>query len=149
MKPTQYLIGLVALMSFVPNVLATTLQSMTKEQIKQTIINKTLVSIPTDNLNGKTINNTFSMYMDGKGHIYGSMSLKPDNEPQSDKGIYTLEEDGTVTIIWEHWDRKEKLFAQLFETKNAYLAIGLDNVFHTAYLKESILPGNKLSLPPE
>jgi len=149
MNPTQYLICLITLMVLVLNVSAATLQSMTKEQIKQTIINKTLISIPTDNLNGKTINNTFSMYMDDNGHIYGNMSLKPDNEPQTDKGIYTLEDDGTVTIIWDHWDRKEKLFAQLFETKNAFLAVGLDHVFHTAYLKESILPGNKLHLSPE
>lgn len=149
MKPTQYLLCLITLIAFVPNVSTTTLQSMTKEQIKQTIINKTLVSIPTDNLNGKTINNTFSMYMDDNGHIYGSMSLKPDKEPQTDKGVYTLEDDGTVTIIWDHWDKKEKLFAQLFETKNAYLAVGLDHVFHTAYLKESILLGNKLHLSPE
>lgn len=56
------------------------------------------------------------MHMDGKGHIYGSMSQKPDNEPQTDKGVYTLENDGTVIITWDHWDRKEKLFAQLFET---------------------------------
>ena len=38
----------------------------------------------------------------------------------TDKGVYTLENNGTVTITWEHWGRKEKLFAQLFETKNAY-----------------------------
>ena len=72
MKPAQYLIYLATLMTCVANVSATTIHSMTKVQIKQTIINKTLVSIPTDNLNGRTINNTFSMYMDGKGHIYGS-----------------------------------------------------------------------------
>lgn len=55
----------------------------------------------------------------------------------------------TWTIIWEHWDRKEKLFAQLFETKNAYVAIDLNKVFHTVYLKESILPGNQLHLSPK
>ena len=145
MKPTHHLLCLVTLMTIISNVTATTLQSMTKEQIQQAVINMTLVSIPTDNLNGKTINNTFSVYMDNKGHIYGSMSLKPKNEPKTDKGVYSLENDGTVTITWDHWDRKEKLFAQFFETENAYLAISNDNVFHTAYLKESILPGNKIN----
>jgi len=125
---------------------ASTLQSMTREEIKKTFINKTLVSIPTDNLNGKTINNTFSMYMDGKGHIFGSMSLKPKGEPKTDKGFYSINPDGTMTITWDHWDKKEKLFAQFFETKNAYLAIGLDNVFHTVFMKEFIVAGNKLTL---
>jgi hypothetical protein len=141
MKRLSYLVALMFLNS---SVLATTLQSMTKEEIQNSLINKTLISIPTDNLNGKTINNTFTMYMDGQGNIYGQMSLKPNNEPQTDQGIYTLENDGTISIQWHHWDNKEKLYAQIFETQNAYLAIGSDHVFHTAYLKESILPGNKI-----
>ena len=117
---------------------------MTKEQVTQAFVNKTLISIPTDNPNGKTINNTFSMYMDDKGNIYGKMSRKPANEPKTDKGIYIIENDGTVTITWNHWNKKEKLYAQFFATKNAYLAIGRDNVFHTVFMKEAILPGNKL-----
>lgn len=133
------------MMVFYSSISASTLQSMTKVQVKRAFINKTLVSIATDNLNGKTINNTFTVYMDDKGSIYGKMSVKPDNEPKTDKGIYTLENDGTVTITWDHWDRKEKLSAQFFETKNAYLAISRDNVFHTAYMKELILPGNKVT----
>lgn len=145
MKPTKKLIGFLMMMAFYSSGSATTLQSMTKEEVKQAFINKTLVSIPIDNLNGKTINNIFTMYMDDKGNIYGEMSLKPDNEPKTDKGVYTLEKDGTVTITWEHWDRKEKLYAQFFETNNAYLAIGRDKVFHTAYMKESILAGNKIN----
>ncbi len=129
-----------------PLMLAATLHSMTKAQIQRVVINKTLVSIPTDNLNGKMINNTFSMYMDDRGNIYGKMSLKPDGEPQTDKGIYTIGNDGTIIITWNHWDNKEKMYAQFFETKNAYLAIDRDNIFHTVYLKEAILSGNKINL---
>ncbi len=144
MKLTQRLSYFVMLVLFNSLASATALHSMTKEQIQQAFINKTLVSIPTDNLNGKTINNSFTMYMDDKGIIYGKMSLKPEGEPQEDKGIYTLEPDGTVSIIWNHWDRKEKLYAQFFETKNAYLAIGVDKVFHTVFMKETILFGNRI-----
>ena len=36
-----------------------TLISMSKKQIKQVFINKTSISIATDNLNGRDINNTF------------------------------------------------------------------------------------------
>lgn len=63
MNPAQYLICLVTLLSFISNVTASTLHSMTKKEIKRALINKTLISIPTDNLNGKTINNTFTMYI--------------------------------------------------------------------------------------
>ena len=69
-----------------------TLTYMCKEQIKQNIINKTFKSIPTDNLNGKTIDNTFSMFMDNNGKVYGKMSHKPTNEPQIDTGIYSMGE---------------------------------------------------------
>lgn len=50
----------------------------------------------------------------------------PMNEPKTDKGIYSLENNGTVAITWDHWDRKEKLFAKFFETKNAYLAVAFN-----------------------
>lgn len=124
--------------------MAATLHSMTKEQVQKTFINKTLVSISTDNLNGKTINNTFIMYMDDKGKIYGEMSHKPKDEPQSDNGVYTLENDGTISITWNHWDKHEKLYAQFYEMKNAYLAVSSDGVFHTVFMKEAILPGKHL-----
>jgi len=121
-----------------------TLNSMTKEQIKQSFINKTFVSIATDNLNGRTIENTFSMYLDDKGNMLGKMSLKPKNEPQTDKGIYKILEDGSVLLTWQHWDGAKELCAHFFETQNAYLAVSCDNVFHTVFMKEAIQSGKHL-----
>ena len=121
-----------------------TLNSMTKMQVENAFLNKTLISIPTDNLNRKTINNTFSMFMDRKGHVLGKMSLRPFNEPQIDHGIYTIKNNGNVYITWQHWDFKKKLCAQFFETKNAYIAVDCTGIFHTVYMKASMQSGDHL-----
>lgn len=123
---------------------ASTLTSMNASEVKKELVNKTFVSIATDNLNGKTINNVFSTYLDKKGKIYGRMSVKPKNEPQTDVGQYEISRDGAVYITWENWDRHKKLCANFYDTKNAYLAISCDKVFHTVFMKESIREGNHL-----
>jgi hypothetical protein len=123
---------------------AATLTSLDKDQVTKLMNDNTFVSIATDNLNGKTIENTFSMYVDGKGNILGKMSHKPKNEPKTDKGVYSIKEDGTIFFTWQHWDGAKELCAHIYETKNAYLAIGCDEVFHTAFMKESVKSGNHL-----
>jgi hypothetical protein len=121
-----------------------TLTSMTKKEVKKEFINKTLISVPVDNLNGKTIENIFSMFLDEKGIIFGKMSQPLENEPQTDKGVYSIQDDGTVYITWEHWDGAKKLCANFFDTQNAYIAIDCDHVFHTIFLKDSVQEGNHL-----
>jgi hypothetical protein len=122
----------------------TVLHSINKTQFNQSFVNKTFTSIPTDNLNGHTIDNTFSMYLDGQGNIWGKMSHKPANEPQVDKGIYTITNDGTFYITWQHWDGAKKLCGHIFNTQNAYISVDCDNVFHTVFMKEASRPGNHL-----
>lgn len=119
--------------------------SLDKTQLQAAVINKTFSSIAIDNLNGKTINNTFSMYMDKHGNILGKMSVKPANLPQYDQGTYTIDQDGTFYITWQHWDERKKICGHLFETKNAYISIDCDNVFHTVFMKDDISLGNKIS----
>ncbi|MFZ4076663.1 MAG: hypothetical protein ACOYKA_01635 [Legionellaceae bacterium] len=123
---------------------AVTLNSLNKEQFIEAFVNKTSVSIATDNLNGRTIENTFSMFLDDKGHVLGKMSHKPAHEPQIDTGRYTLDEDGTVYMTWQHWDGGKKLCFHAFDTANAYVNVDCDHVFHTAFMKEAIKPGNLL-----
>ena len=123
---------------------ADSLHSMNKAQFDQELINKTLISIATDNLNGKTIDNTFSRFMDAHGHVFGKMSIKPENEPQTDQGVYEINDDGTFYIIWQHWDGAKKLCGHVFNTANAYLSVDCNNVFHTAFMKDSVKPGNHL-----
>lgn len=121
-----------------------TLQSLDKEKIKQAVVNKTLVSIGTDNLNGKTIDNTFSMYIDDKGSIFGKMGQKPADEPQKDKGTCIFNDDGSFSITWEYWDGAKEIRGNFFETENAYISIDDQNVFHTVFMKDSIKTGNQL-----
>ena len=121
-----------------------TLQSMNKAQFKEAFINNTFVSIATDNLNGRTIDNTFSMFLDDKGNIWGKMSSKPENEPQTDQGTYSIADDGTFYITWQHWDGAKPLCGHVFYTENAYISVDCDNIFHTAFMKETIKSGNHL-----
>ncbi|MDR3492080.1 MAG: hypothetical protein P4M12_08580 [Gammaproteobacteria bacterium] len=122
-----------------------TLSSLNRDQFIKTFVNKTSISIATDNLNGRTIENTFSMYLDEKGNIIGKMSHKPVNQPQADNGVYSIDEDGTAYITWQHWDGAKKLCFHAFITNNAYINVGCDNVFHTAFMKEAIKSGNHLN----
>lgn len=124
---------------------SSSITSLDKMQLQTAAINKTFSSIAIDNLNGKTINNIFSMYMDKHGNIFGKMSVKPANLPQYDQGTYTIDQDGTFYITWQHWDEHKKICGHLFETKDAYISIDCDNVFHTVFMKDKILLGNKIS----
>ena len=135
----------VALVSINSLSFSATLSSLNRDQFIKAFVNKTSISIATDNLNGRTIENTFSMYLDNKGNIIGKMSHKPVNEPQTDNGVYSIDEDGTAYITWQHWDGAKKLCFHAFNTNNAYINVGCDNVFHTAFMKEAIKSGNHLN----
>ena len=121
------------------------LQSMNKEQVERAFINKTIISIGTDNLNGRTIDNTNSAFLDDQGNILGAMAFKPADEPQTDKGVYSIRDDGTLYITWQHWDGAKQLCFHIFNTKNAYISIDCADVFHSAFMKEAIQSGNHLT----
>lgn len=128
-----------------PGVFGAVLHSLNKKEVMESFVNKTSTSIATDNLNGKTIDNTFSMFLDDRGHIFGKMALKPEDGPQIDKGTYTIKADGTVYLRWEHWDGAKKLCFHAFNTQNAYINVSCDRVFHTVFMKDSIKLGNSLT----
>ena len=135
-----------ALLSFILNLSchADTLFSLTKSELEQVVVNNTLKSVAIDNLNGQTINNTFSMYMDDQGKIYGKMSLKPIDQPQYDQGTYSISDDGTFYITWQHWDEQQTLCGHLFTTANAYISVDCDDIFHTVFMTDDIQPGNHI-----
>ncbi len=119
--------------------------SLNKDQFVKAFVGKTSTSIATDNLNGRTIENTFSMFLDEKGNITGKMSHKPASEPQIDKGVYSIDEDGTAYVTWQHWDEAKRLCFHAFNTNNAYINVDCNNVFHTAFMKDAIKTGNHLN----
>lgn len=121
----------------------TKLTALDKKQIEQNIVAKTLVSIPVGNLNDKTIQDVFYIYIEKDGKIWGKMRTKIQEQPQSDQGTYSISRDGTISYTWQHWNNTQRLCGRLFGTKNAYIFVDCDNVFHTAYLKENVLSGNQ------
>ncbi len=142
----QYIaLSLITMLSSTTLCFGSSLNSLNKDQFIKAFVNKTSVSIATDNLNGNTIENTFSMFLDSEGNVIGKMSHKPTNEPQIDKGTYLIDEDGTAYITWQHWDGSKKLCFHAFNTENAYINVGCDNVFHTAFMKDAITSGNHLN----
>ena len=144
MNKFKSIIILLALLAISPLSFAVSLQSMSKAQVQKAFANKTFTSIATDNLNGHTINNTFSMYLDNKGNIWGKMSQKPTNEPQTDHGVYSIKHNGTMNITWQHWDGKKQLCADYYDTQNAIIAISCSGIFHTVFMKSNIKSGNQL-----
>lgn len=146
-KPLKILLFLILFIN--TSIFSATLQPMSKNQLTRAVVDKTLVSIGTDNLNGKTISNTFSMYLSPNGTIFGYMQHKPPGLPQIDIGAYTITTLGVLNIRWNKWDHHKLLHACLFETANAYLAIGCqNNVFHTLFMKSNVKSGNQLPKHP-
>ncbi|MCX7120964.1 MAG: hypothetical protein NTZ67_04215 [Gammaproteobacteria bacterium] len=121
-----------------------TLHSMKKAQVIKAFVNNTATTIPTASLDGKMIQNIISVFLDKKGNIFGRMESKPENEPQSDQGTYIIKNNGTLEITWQHWDNNKTLHAHFFNTKNAYITIDNDTVFHTVFMKAQIQAGNHL-----
>jgi hypothetical protein len=145
MKKVTVVIIFAALSVISPLSFGAILKSMNKVQVEQAFINKTFTSIATDNLNGRTINNTNSVFLDDHGNILGKMAHKPANEPQTDKGVYSIKDDGTLYVTWQHWDGAKQLCFHMFDTKNAYIAIDCTDVFHSAFMKDAMQSGNHIN----
>lgn len=142
MKKTIILFCALALVSSLS--FAASLTSMSKEEVKQVLVDHTATSIPIDNLDGKDIVNTFSMYVAENGKVFGKMSKKPKNDPQTDEGIYTIKDDGTVYVTWKNWDGAKQLCFNIYSTQNAYMTIDCSHVLHTVFMKSAVIAGNHL-----
>ncbi len=121
-----------------------TLHSMGKTELAKAFENKTATSISIVKLDNKMIQNTITVFLDGKGHISGVMAQKPNNEPQKDQGTYLIKPDGAMYITWQHWHHATPIQAYFFDTKNAYVVIDSNPVFHTVFLKSEMKTGDHL-----
>lgn len=141
MKKSAILIVFTATLTVSSSCVGITLHSMRKNQIKQALVNKTCA---VNNLNGRVIDNAFSIFMDDQGNILGKMAHKPENEPQADKGVYVIKADGALYITWQHWDDAKKVCLHIFNFQNAYISVDCANAFHIAFMKDAIQSGNHL-----
>ncbi len=130
---------------FIPFSYGATLQSITKSQVEKVFVKKTLTSIGVDNLNGKTVDNSNTVYLNGKGGVIGKMGQKPQGLPQVDYGQYSIASDGKVYIQWQHWDGKKQLCFHIYETKNAIITVDCYNVYHSTFMKSDIKEGDHIT----
>ena len=125
---------------------ANTLHSMNKSQVQALLNNHTLISAPTDNLDGKTDHDILFLYADGKGHLTGYRAQPLGHSPQNDQGTYNISTNGIMNFRWHHWGNKQLHHACIYELKNAYLVTSCDdNMFHTLFMKSQIRVGKHLS----
>lgn len=120
---------------------AATLSSLDKDQVTHAFVNKSFTSIATVRINSQEITDVFTGKMDDQGKIQGKFQHKPTQGPQMDQGVYTIKDNGQLCITWDHWEntKDEKAFCvYTFDTKNAYIMVGNDNVFHTIFMKADI-----------
>jgi hypothetical protein len=144
MKKSQIIIAFITFIATSSLSFGATLNSMNKTQMEQAFINKTITSIATGNLKGLAVDNSNSVFFDDHGNILGKWTNKPADEPQRDKGVYSIKNDGTLYIIWQHWDGAKQICFHIFNTKNAYISVNCANVFDTAFIKKAIKSGNHL-----
>lgn len=119
-----------------------TLNSLSKRQVEQVFVNKTATSVGTVEIDGTPLNTPFSMFLDNRGHIWAVLSGQTaNNVSQTDDGKYTIGQDGSLYIRWNHWFESQRLCAHLFNTQNGYIVVGCNNIFQTVFMKNNIVPG--------
>lgn len=124
---------------------ASTLTSMSKAQVEQAFIDKTITSIPAARLNGVPTDNTFMASLDAQGKVMGKFVNKPTNAPQADIGVYKIADDGSMYVTWQSWEGAKELCVKFYDTQNAYIVISCANEFHTVFMKNAIQSGNQLN----
>lgn len=121
-----------------------TLNSVNKDQVKQAFVDKTFTSVPVAHLDGQSIGNTFTGYLDAQGKTWGKFAHKPANAPQTDEGAYIIKDDGALCLTWQHWFKGKQFCVYTYNTNNAYIIVGDNNSFHTVFMKSAIQQGNHI-----
>lgn len=134
-----------ALMSFSSLCFAAPLQSLNEKQINQTLENKTITTISLITLNGKLVNNRASIYFSKDNKVNGKFSNKPDNDPQTDEGSWSVKPNGTLCVTWQHWNQAKPICVAGYQLKNALFFVNTDTQkLETLILDENIKDGNQV-----
>jgi hypothetical protein len=121
---------------------AATLHSLNKAGVKQAFVGKTIVSVPATHLNAQVLQNSFIAYIDPNGTMMGKFMQKPADAPQMDKGTYVIKDNGEMCLTWQQWDNGKQFCVNVFDTKNAYIIVDNEHMFHTVFMKDVIKEGN-------
>lgn len=142
----KYLVGIAGALAISSMATAATLNSISKDQIRQAFVNNTFTSVAVNHLNEASIDNTFTGYMNNAGKIWGMFSRKPKAAPQVDAGTYTIKDDGSLCLTWKHWWNGKEFCVYAYDTENAYIMVGTNNKFHTVFLKSAIKSGKHIKI---
>lgn len=123
---------------------ASSLKSMSKDQVMKALEDKTITTIPMAMLGDQLLQDSFIGYFGKEGKLIGKFETKPANEPQTDEGTWAVKSDGLACATWQHWNNTKPVCVYFYDTKNALLLVG-ENKLHSAVLKDNIKAGNQLT----
>lgn len=124
---------------------AGSIYSMNKMQAKNTLNDKTITTISAITLDGKVIADSFTGYFSNDGKVMGKLANKADGSPQTDNGMWKVNNKGMVCITWEHWNNAKEKCVNFYKLSNAILITNGDKGFESLILNDQIQTGNQLS----
>lgn len=125
---------------------ANTLQSLNQAQVNEQLKGKTISTIPLVTINGALVNNTFTGFLDSNGNMDGHMANKPENDPISDTGTWTVSQNGTLCVTWQHWNNTKPICVSVYKVNNGLLFINeKSHALETIVLSDSIKNGKQVS----
>lgn len=132
-----------ALLAFSSASIASSLTSMSSGQVKQTLADKTITTIPATTMGNQIIDNSFTGYFNQDGTVQGSFATKPSDTTQTDKGTWKIQSNGAMCVKWDNWENAQERCLTLYKLKNALLIVGPYG-FETLILSKDIKSGNQL-----
>ncbi len=139
------LLSVVILFFVSPLGFAASMHSLNKEQVTNALQDKTMTTIPLLTLNGKLVNNTISMYFSKDSKLTGQFANKPDNDPQSDQGTWTIKPNGVLCTTWQHLNKQKPICVFVYKLQNGLVFVNIEtNKFESMALDENIKDGNQV-----
>ena len=131
---------------FVMNIaMASTMQSLTQQQLKSQLSDKTITTIPIVTMNGHLVSNSLTAYLSKDGKLTGQFSSKPENDPISDIGKWTVDSKGTFCATWDHWNKSKPICVVFYKVENSLIIINhVTKKLETIVLNENIKTGNQV-----
>ena len=142
MRKFLFKTGILLLVS--PIELATTLNSMSKDDVTKAFSDKTFSTISAATLNGNLIDDKFTGYFSKDGKMKGKFGKKPSNAPQNDTGVWRVNDDGTMCFKWDNWDSNTEKCVNLYQLQNGILVVNDQNGFESMILNKDMSSGDSV-----
>ncbi|MBA3660964.1 MAG: hypothetical protein H0W64_04505 [Gammaproteobacteria bacterium] len=124
---------------------ATTMTSMTKDEVISTFAGNTITTIPLSTIDAQLIPNRITIYLDKSNKATGKLDTKPESNVQADEGTWTVSDDGALCITWQHWNEAKPFCDFAYNANNSFIFINAEGDFISLALKKNITPGNQFT----